>query len=199
MKPTIAKFTAWLRKSLAEFREMTHATNSTTALIYRVQKKMLADHETLKNHTMKIRSTPSDKRTINTLQTLLDQEKSEHVKTQVKLDKLQQQLRDETRERIGLSLALHSLRKVAKKMLLELPLADRELDELREQAKHAIEQVQLRPHEYWYAGQAGCPRELKAGGEIHTLRCKVCGKEKPALGPFCTGTPNTAGDDAIMT
>ena len=33
-------------------------------------------------------------------------------------------------------------------------------------------------HRYWGAGEPDCPRELKAGnGELHTLRCKICGNE----------------------
>lgn len=35
-------------------------------------------------------------------------------------------------------------------------------------------------HKFWGAGEADCPREIKAGnGELHTLRCKVCGKDNP--------------------
>ena len=35
-------------------------------------------------------------------------------------------------------------------------------------------------HVYWGAGEADCPREIKATtGELHTLRCKVCGKDDP--------------------
>jgi hypothetical protein len=35
-------------------------------------------------------------------------------------------------------------------------------------------------HKYWGAGEPDCPREIKAGnGELHTLRCKVCGKDSP--------------------
>lgn len=32
-------------------------------------------------------------------------------------------------------------------------------------------------HKFWGAGEADCPAEIKASnGELHTLRCKVCGK-----------------------
>jgi len=32
-------------------------------------------------------------------------------------------------------------------------------------------------HVYWGAGEPDCPRDILAGnGELHTLRCKVCGK-----------------------
>jgi hypothetical protein len=35
-------------------------------------------------------------------------------------------------------------------------------------------------HRFWGAGEPDCPREIKAGnGEIHTLRCKVCGEDSP--------------------
>jgi hypothetical protein len=35
-------------------------------------------------------------------------------------------------------------------------------------------------HQYWKAGEPDCPREIKAGnGELHTLRCKVCGQDNP--------------------
>jgi len=44
-------------------------------------------------------------------------------------------------------------------------------------------------HEYWYAGQPDCPPELKAGGELHTLKCKVCGQENPRSS-VCSGMPN---------
>lgn len=35
-------------------------------------------------------------------------------------------------------------------------------------------------HDFWGAGERDCPREIKAGnGELHTLRCKVCGEDNP--------------------
>jgi hypothetical protein len=35
-------------------------------------------------------------------------------------------------------------------------------------------------HRFWGAGEPDCPREIKAGnGELHTLRCKVCGQDNP--------------------
>lgn len=38
-------------------------------------------------------------------------------------------------------------------------------------------------HRFWGAGEVGCPREIKAGnGELHTLRCKVCGQDNPKTG-----------------
>jgi hypothetical protein len=34
------------------------------------------------------------------------------------------------------------------------------------------------PHKFWGAGEADCPADIKASnGELHTLRCKVCGKD----------------------
>ena len=48
------------------------------------------------------------------------------------------------------------------------------------------EEARTRKHVYWAAGEPDCPREIKAGnGELHTLRCKVCGTDRPK-GP-CTG------------
>lgn len=36
-------------------------------------------------------------------------------------------------------------------------------------------------HDYWGAGEPDCPREIKAGnGELHTMRCKVCGFDNPS-------------------
>ena len=44
-----------------------------------------------------------------------------------------------------------------------------------------------RRHVFWYAGQPDCPKELKApNGELHTLKCKVCGEESPRS-PACFG------------
>lgn len=42
-------------------------------------------------------------------------------------------------------------------------------------------------HKFWRVGDPDCPPELKAGnGELHTLRCKVCGEESNINGP-CLG------------
>ncbi len=33
-------------------------------------------------------------------------------------------------------------------------------------------------HRFWGAGEPDCPPDIKAGnGELHALRCKVCGEE----------------------
>lgn len=38
----------------------------------------------------------------------------------------------------------------------------------------------FRKHDFWGAGEADCPQEIKAGnGELHTLRCRVCGEDNP--------------------
>ena len=35
-------------------------------------------------------------------------------------------------------------------------------------------------HDFWGAGEPDCPKDIKAGnGELHTLRCKVCGVDNP--------------------
>lgn len=35
-------------------------------------------------------------------------------------------------------------------------------------------------HKFWGTGEPDCPSEIKAGnGELHTLRCKVCGLDNP--------------------
>lgn len=44
-------------------------------------------------------------------------------------------------------------------------------------------------HQYWGAGEPDCPREIKAGnGELHTLRCKVCGLDNPRS-EICLNSP----------
>lgn len=46
-------------------------------------------------------------------------------------------------------------------------------------------------HRFWGAGEADCPREIKAGnGELHTLRCKVCGVDSPR-DDFCRASLRT--------
>lgn len=43
-------------------------------------------------------------------------------------------------------------------------------------------------HRFWGAGEADCPRDIKAGnGELHTLRCKDCGQDSPRE-DFCRAT-----------
>lgn len=41
-------------------------------------------------------------------------------------------------------------------------------------------------HQWWMAGDPDCPPELKApNGELHTLRCKVCGGDSRTIGDIC--------------
>ena len=61
-------------------------------------------------------------------------------------------------------------------------LAQDRMDDL-EKARARVEALEAfirKPpkHKFWGAGEPDCPSELKAGnGELHTLRCKVCGVE----------------------
>lgn len=63
------------------------------------------------------------------------------------------------------------------------------------QAKTAWEQgfdacwdIVHRKHIYWAAGEPDCPRDIKASnGELHTLRCKVCGSDNPKSLCMVTG------------
>ena len=51
-----------------------------------------------------------------------------------------------------------------------------------------------RMHSYWMPGEPDCPREIKAGnGELHTLRCKVCGRDNPLDGLCLTAGGQTDG------
>lgn len=35
-------------------------------------------------------------------------------------------------------------------------------------------------HDFWMPGDPACPGDIKAGnGELHTLRCKRCGRDNP--------------------
>lgn len=48
-----------------------------------------------------------------------------------------------------------------------------------------------RPHDYWRAGEPDCPSDVKAAnGELHTLRCRVCGEDDPRTAA-CSGLANT--------
>lgn len=52
-------------------------------------------------------------------------------------------------------------------------------------------------HDFWGAGEADCPSELKApNGELHTVRCKVCGDGWRKSQDLCFGAAPTAGGDA---
>jgi hypothetical protein len=51
-------------------------------------------------------------------------------------------------------------------------------------------------HRYWGAGEPDCPREIKAGnGEIHTLRCKICGLDSPR-NPICHADQHFEAQDS---
>jgi hypothetical protein len=46
--------------------------------------------------------------------------------------------------------------------------------------------MNLPRHQFWGAGEPDCPTELKApNGELHTMRCKVCGDGWRALSGLC--------------
>lgn len=61
------------------------------------------------------------------------------------------------------------------------------------QEAERIEAIVSRKHMYWGAGEPDCPREIKcSNGELHTLRCKVCGQDSPRS-PICTGEEQTDG------
>lgn len=52
----------------------------------------------------------------------------------------------------------------------------------------AAVEILTRKHKFWGAGEKDCPRNIKApNGELHTLRCKVCGEEGSR--GFCLGFP----------
>ncbi len=62
----------------------------------------------------------------------------------------------------------------------ELAIARRKLSlhEIRLIVRHA--RADPPRHVYWGAGEPDCPSDIKAGnGELHTLRCKVCGEDDP--------------------
>lgn len=56
------------------------------------------------------------------------------------------------------------------------------------QIAEAYERAINRRHVFWGAGEPDCPREIKcSNGELHTLRCKVCGEDSPRLDMPCKG------------
>jgi hypothetical protein len=67
-------------------------------------------------------------------------------------------------------------------------------DEDRERARYlrelplwAVKRFVWKAHDFWGAGESDCPREIKASnGELHTLRCKVCGQDNPRK-DYCEG------------
>jgi len=55
-----------------------------------------------------------------------------------------------------------------------------------EEADRILAIVQ-RKHVFWGAGEPDCPSEIKAGnGELHTLRCKICGQDSMRTS-YCLG------------
>lgn len=63
-------------------------------------------------------------------------------------------------------------------------LLERENAELRERLKPKPR------HDYWRAGEPDCPKDIKAAnGELHTLRCRVCGEDDPRT-MACAGVAN---------
>lgn len=53
-----------------------------------------------------------------------------------------------------------------------------------------VEALVTRKHVSWGPGDPECPPEIKArNGELHTLRCKVCGKDISRAGEICFGAP----------
>lgn len=78
---------------------------------------------------------------------------------------------------------------------LEANMHDSPLGWLACRIVEAHEAVLANPprHRYWGAGEPDCPPDIKAGnGELHTLRCKVCGNED-ARNQICR--PTTEGED----
>jgi hypothetical protein len=54
----------------------------------------------------------------------------------------------------------------------------RQRDELRD--SQGAKPAKPPKHNYWGVGEVDCPRDIKAGnGELHSLRCKVCGETNP--------------------
>lgn len=59
------------------------------------------------------------------------------------------------------------------------------------QISDAFDRAINRKHVSWSAGDPDCPRDIKAGnGELHTLRCKVCGQDIARAGEICFGAPH---------
>lgn len=65
-------------------------------------------------------------------------------------------------------------------VLLNIEAADR-IEQLEAEVERLREALANPPkHKFWGAGEPDCPRDIKAGnGELHTLRCKVCGEDSP--------------------
>jgi len=74
------------------------------------------------------------------------------------------------------------------KLMIELAYCrhvDLPISEIAERVIAIVE----RKHLFWGAGEVDCPRDIKAGnGELHTLRCKICGQESMRT-QYCLGGP----------
>lgn len=56
------------------------------------------------------------------------------------------------------------------------------------QIAEAFDRAISRKHVSWGPGDPDCPPEIKArNGELHTLRCKVCGQDISRAGEICFG------------
>lgn len=81
------------------------------------------------------------------------------------------------------------------RLLLSATSVDRDVREEADDAvKALIAFINAPPrHKFWGAGESDCPHEIKAGnGELHTLRCKVCGADNPSS-EICRATSPTQG------
>lgn len=62
------------------------------------------------------------------------------------------------------------------------------------QIAEAFDRAISRKHVSWGPGDPDCPPEIKASnGELHTLRCKVCGQDMTHANAICFGEPPHAG------
>ena len=64
-------------------------------------------------------------------------------------------------------------------------------DAVKASVNRAIAEFIANPpkHKYWAPGEPDCPKDIKcSNGEIHTLRCKICGQDDPR-NQICTGAP----------
>lgn len=62
------------------------------------------------------------------------------------------------------------------------------------QIAEAFDRAISRKHVSWGPGDPDCPPEIKASnGELHTLRCKVCGQDMTRANAICFGEPPHAG------
>lgn len=73
---------------------------------------------------------------------------------------------------------------------LETNIEEPRIAWLAVQISDAFDRALSRKHVSWGAGDPDCPKEIKAGnGELHTLRCKVCGQDISRAGEICFGAP----------